>query len=189
MEPGSQTLSDRGPGMTSPRDVRTPSPAPTVSWEEVTAQLHPALIFWGIREFGFSREECEDALQTAFLRALRHQDRVREPVAYVRMAYVNVLRDMVRARVRARGDSVEVQLEEADSLSDLSVGVDTERLDTLRVVTGALGRVGEKCRKLIEEHCLDERTLPEVAATLGYSGKTIWKRFQKCLKRMRQCLG
>lgn len=190
MEPSSQRLTGVGVGAAPPGGVagRGPDASP-VSWDEIAAQLQPALIFWGIREFGFTREECEDALQTAFLRALRHQDRVREPVAYVRMAYVNVLRDMVRVRVRARGETTEVELHEADGVCDPSADLDVERLDALRAVTGALGRVDAKCRKLIEEHCLDERTLPELAAALGYSGKTIWKRFQRCLKRMRECLG
>ena len=63
-----------------------------------------------------------------------------------------------------------------------------EKIRMVTAVTGAFRRVGDKCQKVIRSYCVDECTLAETAEKSGYSSKTVWKRVQECLKRMRVCL-
>ena len=37
-------------------------------------------------------------------------------------------------------------------------------------------------------YCVEDMTLAQTADRSGYSPKTVWKRIQECLKRMRACL-
>jgi len=63
-----------------------------------------------------------------------------------------------------------------------------EKIRKITAVTGAFKRIGDKCQTVIRCYCVDDCSLAETAEKAGYSEKTIWKRVQECLKRMRQCL-
>ena len=59
---------------------------------------------------------------------------------------------------------------------------------TVSAVTSAYRQVDPKCREVIKSYCVEDMTLAETADRSGYSPKTVWKRIQECLKKMRACL-
>jgi DNA-directed RNA polymerase specialized sigma24 family protein len=45
------------------------------------------------------------------------------------------------------------------------------------------------CRHLIRAYCLLRLTLAEAAAEAGCTVPAVWKRLNRCMKKMRGCLG
>ena len=159
------------------------------NWEELNSSYRPRLIAAGIVRFQLTREECEDAAQTVFLKILTQNPRVRDPKAYLRAAFLHQAQNVAEMKLRRR--------EREAALEDWrEIGVDefgnaerqAEKIRMVTAVTGAFRRVGDKCQKVIRSYCIDECTLNETAEKSGFSSKTVWKRVQECLKRMRVCL-
>ena len=159
------------------------------NWEELNSSYRPRLIAAGIVRFQLTREECEDAAQTVFLKILMQNPRVRDPKAYLRAAFLHQAQNVAELKLRRRE-------REASMDGSFEIGVDefgnaeaqAEKIRKVSAVTGAFRRVGDKCQKVIRSYCVDDCTLAETAEKSGFSSKTIWKRVQECLKRMRVCL-
>lgn len=62
---------------------------PVWNWEELNAKFRPRLVAAGVIRFGLSQEECEEAAQKVFLRALAQNPRVRDPKAFLRAAFLS----------------------------------------------------------------------------------------------------
>ena len=162
-----------------------PAPArPVWNWEELNAKFRPRLIAAGVIRFGLTQDECEDAAQTVFLKVLAMNPRVRDPKAYLRAAFLNQCSNLIEARERRRGRESELTDQLAATLADPA----TARAQTVSAVTSAYRQVDPKCREVIKCYCVEDMTLAETADRSGYSPKTVWKRIQECLKRMRACL-
>ena len=161
------------------------APTPTVfDWEELNASFRPRLIAAGVIRFGLTQDECEDAAQTVFLKVLAMNPRVRDPKAYLRAAFLNQCTNLIEARNRRRGRESEITDDLAETLADPAA----ERVKAVSAVTSAYRQVDPRCQQVITSYCVDDRTLAETAERSGYSPKTVWKRIQECLKRMRACL-
>lgn len=177
-----------GYGLSGP--LRTSVPAQW-NWEELNSVYRPRLIAAGIVRFSLTREECEDAAQSVFLKVIAQNPRVRDPKAYLRAAFLHQAQNIAEARARSRAHTTEL---DPDGIYRSAIYDPEERerqaekIRKITAVTGAFKRVGEKCQKVIRCYCVDECSLSETAEKTGYSSKTIWKRVQECLKRMRQCL-
>jgi RNA polymerase sigma factor (sigma-70 family) len=177
-----------GYGLSGP--LRTSVPAQW-NWEELNSVYRPRLIAAGIVRFSLTREECEDAAQSVFLKVIAQNPRVRDPKAYLRAAFLHQAQNIAEARARSRARTTEL---DPDGIYRSAIYDPEERerqaekIRKITAVTGAFKRVGEKCQKVIRCYCVDECSLSETAEKTGYSSKTIWKRVQECLKRMRQCL-
>ncbi len=177
-----------GHGLTGP--LRTSAPAQW-NWEELNNVYRPRLIAAGIVRFGLTREECEDAAQNVFLKVIAQSPRVRDPRAYLRAAFLHQAQNLAEARSRSRARTTEL---DPDGIYRSAIYDPEERerqaekIRKIAAVTGAFRRIGDKCQKVIRTYCVDECSLAETAEKTGYSSKTIWKRVQECLKRMRQCL-
>ncbi len=180
--------SSGGHGLTGP--LRTSVPAQW-NWEELNSFYRPRLIAAGIVRFGLTREECEDAAQSVFLKVISQSPRVRDPKAYLRAAFLHQAQNIAESRSRARARTTELDPEGIyrSAIYDPEERErQAEKIRKITAVTGAFKRVGDKCQKVIRTYCVDECSLAETAEKTGYSSKTIWKRVQECLKRMRQCL-
>ena len=165
--------------------VEVPAPArPVWNWEELNAKFRPRLIAAGVIRFGLTQDECEDAAQTVFLKVLAMNPRVRDPKAYLRAAFLNQCSNLIEARERRRGREIEMTDQLAATLADPAAA----RAQTVSAVTSAYRQVDPKCREVIKAYCVEDMTLAETADRSGYSPKTVWKRIQECLKRMRACL-
>ncbi len=177
-----------GYGLTGP--LRTSVPAQW-NWEELNSAYRPRLIAAGIVRFGLTREECEDAAQTVFVKVIAQNPRVRDPKAYLRAAFLHQAQNIAEARARSRARTTEL---DPDGIYRSAIydpeerEREAEKIRRITAVTGAFKRVGDKCQKVIRCYCVDDCSLAETAEKTGYSSKTIWKRVQECLKRMRQCL-
>jgi len=176
----------QGYGVTGP--LRTSVPAQW-NWEELNSVYRPRLIAAGIVRFGLTREECEDAAQTVFLKVIAQNPRVRDPKAYLRAAFLHQAQNVAEQKLRRR--EREAAMEDSGEIGVDAFGnaeAQAEKIRKVSAVTGAFRRVGDKCQKVIRSYCVEECTLAETAEKSGFSSKTIWKRVQECLKRMRVCL-
>jgi len=177
-----------GHGLTGPLSTSVPS---QWNWEELNSVYRPRLIAAGIVRFGLTREECEDAAQAVFLKVITQSPRVRDPRAYLRAAFLHQAQNIAEARSRARGRETEL---DPDGIYRSAIYDPAEReqqaekIRKITAVTGAFKRIGDKCQTVIRCYCVEEKSLAETAEKAGYSEKTVWKRVQECLKRMRQCL-
>jgi RNA polymerase sigma factor (sigma-70 family) len=149
-------------------------------WEALDRALRPRLIALGMNRFHLRREECEDAVQHAFMNVLGQEARVRDPVAYIKVSFLNACRNLLVSPVRARRADLDGDLEDAATLA--------EGIEAACTVRGAFRRIEPRCRELIRGYYLEDRPLAETAEMSGYSKKTVWKRVQKCLEKMRRCL-
>src|SRR5512139_3298800 len=89
----------QGYGVTGP--LRTSVPAQW-NWEELNSIYRPRLIAAGIVRFGLTREECEDAAQTVFLKVISQNPRVRDPKAYLRAAFLHQAQNVAEMKLRRR---------------------------------------------------------------------------------------
>lgn len=177
-----------GYGLTGP--LRTSVPAQW-NWEELNSAYRPRLIAAGIVRFGLTREECEDAAQGVFLKVIAQSPRVRDPKAYLRAAFLHQAQNIAEARARSRSRTTELDpngIYRSAIYDPEERERQAEKIRNIAAVTGAFRRIGDKCQKVIRSYCVDECSLEETAEKAGYSSKTIWKRVQECLKKMRQCL-
>ena len=167
------------------RPAEAPAPArPVWDWEELNAKFRPRLIAAGVIRFNLAQDECEDAAQTVFLKVLALNPRVRDPKAYLRAAFLNQCKNIIEARERRHGR----ELEMTDQLSASFVDPVAARVQSVLSVSSAYRQVDPKCREVIKAYCVEDMTLAQTAERSGYSPKTVWKRIQECLKRMRACL-
>jgi len=165
--------------------VESPALArPVWNWEELNARFRPRLIAAGVIRFGLTQDDCEDAAQTVFLKVLAMNPRVRDPKAYLRAAFLNQCNNIIEARACRSGRESALTDHLAATLADPAA----ERVRTVSAVTSAYRQVDPKCQQVIKSYCVEDMTLAETAAKSGYSSKTVWKRIQECLKRMRACL-
>ena len=181
-----EVLPDEGQKQRS-RFAPVEAPAPVRedwNWEELNARFRPRLIAAGVIRFGLTQDDCEDAAQTVFLKVLAMNPRVRDPKAYLRAAFLNQCTNLIEAHSRRRGRESVLTDQLAATLADPAA----ERVKTVSAVTGAYRQVDPKCRQVIACYCVEDMTLAETAEKSGYSSKTVWKRIQECLKRMRACL-
>jgi RNA polymerase sigma factor (sigma-70 family) len=151
-------------------------------WEALDAALRPRLIALGIRRFRLRREECEDAVQSVFMNVLGQDARVRDPAAYIKASFLNACRNILVGRKRVSGDAPDCDL------PDPASGALAGRIEAACAVSGAFRRIEPRCRDLIRAYFLEDRPLAETAVRSGYSQKTVWKRINRCLEKLRQCL-
>ena len=86
----------------------------------------------------------------------------------------------------AKGASLRFRM--TDQLAATLADPAAARAQTVSAVTSAYRQVDPKCREVIKSYCVEDMTLAETADRSGYSPKTVWKRIQECLKKMRACL-
>jgi len=147
-------------------------------WHRLDTELRPRLIKLAMARYGFSREDSEDLVQDVFQRVLIKRHRARCPEAYLRTAFYHRCADLMRDKSR-RGA---VPL--TDDLSDDPL----PRILAAVAVNGALRRVSPTCRSLIVAYYLERQTLAETAVDIAASVKAAWKRINRCVSRLLQCL-
>jgi len=161
----------------SPRSA-TP---PFWDWDALDGVLRPRLIAFGMRRFRLRREECEDALQSVFINVLAQEGRVRDPIAYIKASFLNACKNLLTSRGR-------IAAAPEDDLPDAAAGALATQIEAACTVAGAFRQIEPRCRDLIRAYYLDDLPLAETAERIGYSQKTVWKRINRCLEKMRDCL-
>jgi len=161
--------------------ARFPAPAP-LDWDALDAALRPRFIALGVRRFRMRPEECEDAVQSAFMNALAQESRIRDPIAYLKVSFLNACRSLLGARGRLLAGDAPLDTPDAHA------GALAVRVEAACTISGAFRRIEPRCVALIRAYFLEDRPLAETAERTGYSHKTVWKRINRCLEKMRRCL-
>jgi RNA polymerase sigma factor (sigma-70 family) len=153
-------------------------PASEWDWYRLDSELRPRLIKLAMARYGFCREDAEDLVQDVFQRVLVKRHRARCPEAYLRTAFYHRCADLMRDSSRRA----------AVPLTDEVADDPLPRLLAAMAVNGALRRVSPSCRSLITAYCLERQTLAETASDIESTVKAAWKRINRCLSRLLQCL-
>src|SRR5512143_2682708 len=106
-------------GVEASREAGAP---PCWDWDALDAALRPRLVAFGMRRFRLGREECEDALQGVFVSVLAQDGRIRDPIAYIKAAFLNACRNVLTSRGRG-ADAVD------DDVPDAAAGVLATRIE------------------------------------------------------------
>lgn len=150
-------------------------PARSWDWASISATLRPVLLSTGRRRFGLPLPDLEDAFQTVVTEILTRQPVHPVPRAYITKAFYFACCDRLRQK---RSES-----------PLLGRGTDRVRaLDAACDVATGLSRIGPRCREIICRWAIEGRTLAETADATGLSRATVWKRVNRCLRRLRACL-
>ena len=152
-------------------------------WTALNNVLRPKLIGLAVRKYNFSREEAEDAVQTVYMRVLARDPRVKDPIGYVKIAFLNTCLNIATSRERRTE-----QIPENMDVADPSCEKVTARLEAVRMVNKAIRSAGPRCRRIVRLYFGQEYSLAEMTKATGYSQKTVWKRIWGCLDKMRKVL-
>ncbi len=153
-------------------------------WEEVYENLGGTLIELGMRRYGMSREDAEDALQRV-AETIAQTDAlvpIRSREAYFTTCFLHAALRIVKRR-RSRGEhpileGVELPHDENH----------VERLEALIRVRRALAQLSPDCRALVLSW-LETGNFQESAAELQVSQRAIYRQRDRCWKRLIDALG
>ena len=152
-------------------------------WTALNNVLRPKLIGLAVRKYNFSREEAEDAVQTVYMRVLARDPRVKDPIGYVKIAFLNTCLNIAMAKER----TVQ-QIPEGMDVADPGCEKVTSRLEAVRMVNKAIRSAAPKCKRIVRLYFGQEYSLADMTKATGYSKKTVWKRIWGCLDKMRKVL-
>ena len=154
----------------------------TWDWDRLDAHLRPRLVSVGERRFGLTPEEAEDVLQDTFEAVFTKRPRVHNVEGYLVGSFFNRCCDRLEKRLRQRGNEMPLPAGFPDARA-------AERLMDGVHVRSAFRLLTPGCRHLIRAYCLLRLTLAEAAAEAGCTVPAVWKRLNRCMKKMRGCLG
>lgn len=156
-------------------DIQTEEPP----WEEVYEELAGGLVALGVRRYGLSHEDCEDALQHAA------QDASLSPGVRNRRGYLTTvfMRKCWQIR-KGRDRRPDVAMEEGFEPSHDPSAAIVASLNFRRAMGGLPGR----CREVITAWALADRNAQETARELSLSPRTIYVRIERCVKRLLHAL-
>lgn len=152
-------------------------------WNALNNVLRPKLVGLAMRKYRFSREEAEDAVQTVYMRVLARDPRVKDPIGYVKIAFLNTCLNIATSRER-RTEQIPENMDVADPACEKV----TARLEAVRMVNKAIRSAGPRCKRIVRLYFGQEYSLAEMTKATGYSQKTVWKRIWGCLEKMRKVL-
>ncbi len=152
-------------------------------WNALNNVLRPKLVSLAMRKYRFSREEAEDAVQTVYMRVLARDPRVKDPIGYVKIAYLNTCLNIATSREK-RTEQIPEDMDVADPACEKV----TARIEAVRMVNKAIRSAGPKCKRIVRLYFGQEYSLAEMTKATGYSQKTVWKRIWGCLEKMRRVL-
>ena len=142
------------------------------------------LSFAGSR-YGIAVQDAEDILQETALDLLRQRHYVHSPQGYLFTVFVRRCIRFLRSR-RREGDVRELP----ENLPDLNSGaLDRERADQRFAIREALHRISSSCRKLLAARYVEGQKLWETARAMALARSGVGVTINRCLKRLRACLG
>ncbi len=155
-------------------------------WEKLNGLLRPRFLRIAARDYHFTDEEAEDILQTVYLRVLARDPRIQDPIAYLKVAFLNTCVNASIARAATRAHSGDA--EQSPGPVDRSDERLLSRIHAVQVVNAAIRASVPKCRRIIRLYFGRELTLDEMARVTGYSRQTVWKRIWGCVRQIREAL-
>jgi RNA polymerase sigma-70 factor (ECF subfamily) len=146
----------------------------------------------------FTREDVEEICQETFLAVIRSLDTFKGTSAFQTWLFrvaANKARDH-RERQRAAkrgGGQAPLSLDVEDTESGLTLDPPSplpapdqllQREENLRLLIGAVERLEDPCREIVQLRYFGDLSYEEIAATLSLNVKTVSSRLSKCLDRL-----
>jgi RNA polymerase sigma-70 factor, ECF subfamily len=134
---------------------------------------------------GNDHDAAVDAVQDAFIKAHARWSTIRtydQPEAWVRRIAINTSRDRRRSDRRRRDREVSVDAT-VTARADVA---DTERIDADAAMAELLGELPGRQREIASLYYVDDRSVEEVAATLGISAGTVKSQLAEARARLRR---
>ena len=143
------------------------------------------LLAYARARFGIPLEDAEDLLQDTALDLLRQQGLVRSAAGFVFAAF-RARGGWFLARRRLRREVFSGELE---PLGDSSPTATPDALDRRLAIREALQAISSSCRRLLAAYYIEGRSLAEAARILALASSGVAKTINRCLRRLRECLG
>lgn len=138
---------------------------------------------------GLSRDAVDDVVQATWLLLLRHAPLIRVPRSLPSWVLTTTARETWRVQARERSRRG-VERESASNEQQPPSEVSLMRLEDVHAVREALGRLGARCRRLLEALFLrtERPRYEDLALELGISIGSIGPTRKRCLARMAEDL-
>lgn len=151
-------------------------------WSLLDEKLRPRLVWIAVRRYGFSADDAEDLVQDVFGQVWASRPRVRFPETYIHACFQHrCVSAIKRRKSRVEGNTVELD----ESLPD-RCGAET--ILNACAVHGAFLRLSSDCRLLVASYVLEGNSLEETARKVDSNANAVWKRINRCLRRLIQWL-
>ena len=139
------------------------------------------LVGYARSRFGIGATDAEDLLQDTALELLRQRTSVRSPGGFV----FAVFRTRCCRFLESHGAPREAPSAAPPVAQPSSVDAEDARV-ALRV---AFRGISTPCRRLLLAYYMEGRSLREAAETMALAYSGVWKTINRCLKKLKECLG
>jgi RNA polymerase sigma factor (sigma-70 family) len=166
--------------------VRAAADGDSASWDRLV-ERYTALVWSVVRAHRLSGADAADAVQTTWLRAVEHLDRLREPERMGAWLATTARHESLRA-IRLASRQIPTDFELGAEPAD-DVPMDTHLLEHERdrALWAALGRLSERCRLLLRMLIAEPAiSYEEIGAALEMPIGSIGPTRGRCLERLRE---
>ncbi len=146
------------------------------------------LFAYASTRFAIDPQDAEDLLQDTALELLRCRSSIRSPEAFVFAVFRARCARFTGGQVTAREVFAEGH-PHPERTAGAAGAAAREQADSSIALREALSEVSSACRRLLSAYYVEGRSLREAARTVSLAYSGIAKTINRCLKRLRQCLG
>jgi RNA polymerase sigma factor (sigma-70 family) len=166
--------------------VRAAADGDQASWDRLV-ERYTALVWSVVRAHRLSGADAADAVQTTWLRAVEHLDRLRDPDSVGAWLATTARHESLRAiRLASRQVPTDFELM-AEPSDDAPVSTHLLEHERDRVLWAALSRLGERCRVLLRMLVAEPPVSYEaIGAALDMPIGSIGPTRGRCLERLRE---
>ena len=144
-----------------------------------------SLVAYARSRFGIGPDDAQDLLQETALELLRQRTLVRSPRGYTFRVFHRRCCQFIRLR-QADRQVFAHPLEPVETACDPAPPDTADRQLTLRRV---LDTISSPCRKILLAYYVEGRSLKETALAIPIPYPGVWNTINRCLRRLRACLG
>ncbi|MFD4139644.1 sigma-70 family RNA polymerase sigma factor [Streptomyces sp. NBC_00390] len=160
------------------------------SWNKIVDNYTP-LIWAIVRGYRLATADCEDVIQTTWMRVIQHLGQLREPEKLAHWLSVSARRESLK-HIRKSGRSVPAEEPEVFDRPELSANQPEEaalKQETRDEVLLAYCSLSPKCQALLGLLVADPpMSYDEVSATLGLARGSIGPLRGRCLKHLERAM-
>jgi RNA polymerase sigma factor (sigma-70 family) len=158
------------------------------AWDELVSE-HTRLLWAVARSFRLDAADANDVVQTTWLRLLEHLDRIEDPARLVGWLVTTARREAMRVLRRSgreRPAFEDTVLDRPDDAPPVDTGLLLDERD--QALHQAFGKLGEKCRQLLQIAVAEPQAYDEISAALGMPIGSIGPTRRRCLTQLKALL-